>query len=157
MIRVFGVVVEPVINRRQWKQFLGLPWAIYQDDPFWIPPLRRNQEELVGYRRHPFYDQAESQAFLAYRNGEPCGRVLALINRAHNLRHEESRGFFGFFESRDDSEVAAALFESVKNWLSQRGVEAIRGPTNPSLNYECGLLVEGFDSSPTFMMTYNPS
>ena len=153
---MFGVVVEPVINRRQWKQFLGLPWAIYQDDPFWIPPLRRNQEELVGYRRHPFYEQAESQAFLAYRNGEPCGRVLALINRAHNLRHEESRGFFGFFESRDDSEVAAALFESVKNWLSQRGVEAIRGPTNPSLNYECGLLVEGFDSSPTFMMTYNP-
>ena len=106
------------------------------------------QAELVGFRRHPFYDDAESQAFLALHDGRPCGRVLALVNHAHNRWYHEERGFFGFFESEDDPEIAAALFDAVRAWLAERGIEAIRGPVNPSLNYELGTLIEGFDDPP---------
>ena len=150
------LVVKPVETRRERKQFLELPWALYRDDPNWIPPLRMNQKELVNYKKHPFYEENEIQTFLALRDGEPVGRVAALTNRMHNERHHESRGFFGFFESVDDQGVANGLFDAVRDWLAERDLRAIRGPTNPSLNYECGLLVDGFDTPPFFMMTYNP-
>ncbi|MBW3599119.1 MAG: N-acetyltransferase [Planctomycetes bacterium] len=148
--------IKPVQSRREEQQFLDLPWKLYEGNPNWIPPLRANQRELVGFKPHPFYNDAEGQAFLAVRDGEVQGRVLALVNHAHNRRHKEERGFFGFFECVDDQEVADALFGAVRNWLAERHIHKLRGPANPSLNYECGLLIEGFDSPPTFMMTYNP-
>src|SRR5262245_2348279 len=149
------LTVKPVENRRVRKQFLDLPWQINRGDPNWICPLRRNQEELVGFRPHPFYDDAEGQAFLALADGKPAGRVLAIVNHAHNRFHKENRGFFGFFESIDDQEVAAGLFEAARSWLKGKGITSVRGPMNPSMNYECGLLIEGFDTPPFFQMTHN--
>jgi hypothetical protein len=151
-----NVVVTPVADRRQQKVFLRLPWIIYYDDPHWIPPLLDNQRELLNYKPHPFYDDAEIQTFLAYREGRACGRVAAIVNHVHNRRYEEQRGFFGFFESVDDQEVADGLFDAARQWLASKDVRMLRGPMNPSMNYECGLLIDGFDSPPTFMMTYNP-
>lgn len=150
------LVIQPVRTRRQRKTFLELPWALYRDDPNWIPPLRLNQKELVNYKKHPFYDQNEIQTFLALRDGRPVGRVAALTNKAHNERHHDNRGFFGFFESIDDQSVADGLLDAARDWLAERDLRSIRGPTNPSLNYECGLLVDGFRAPPFFMMTYNP-
>jgi GNAT superfamily N-acetyltransferase len=150
------IVVQPVTSRRQRKLFLQFPWTLYRGDPNWIPPLRSNQREMVGYARHPFYEKNDIQTFLAYRSGEVCGRIAAILNRGHIERYNEQRGFFGFFESVDDPAVAAGLFGAVRAWFADRGIHRLRGPTNPSLNYELGLLIEGFDSPPTFMMTYNP-
>jgi GNAT superfamily N-acetyltransferase len=149
------VEVQPVTNRRQRKEFLDLPFQQYAGDPNWIPPLLYDQRALVGFKAHPFYQDAEAQAFLAYRNGRPCGRIVGILNHAHNRFHNERRGFFGFFESIDDAQVAEALFGAVGQWLAQRDIHELRGPCNPSLNYECGLLIEGFDTPPYFMMTYN--
>ena len=149
-------IVKPVETRRERKQFLSLPWQLYRDDPNWIPPLRQNQKELVGYARHPFHEVAEVQTFLAFADGQPCGRIAAILNHAHNKYHNERLGFWGFFESIDDQEVANELFDAVRQWLAERDIHQLRGPCNPSLNYECGLLIEGFHSPPTFMMTYNP-
>ena len=154
---LMGVVVKPVESRRERKTFLELPWQLYRGDRNWVPPLRMNQKELVGFARHPFYRDAEAQTFLAFRDGVPCGRVLAILNHAHNWQHNERRGFFGFFESVDDQQVANGLFDAVRAWFTERKINKLRGPTNPSLNYECGLLIEGFNLPPTFMMTYNPS
>ncbi len=150
------VHVEPVQTKRQQRQFMQLAWDLYRNDPHWIPPLRQYQKELLGYAPHPFHDIADVQTFLAYRNDRPAGRIAAIVNRAHNQRYQEKRGFFGFFESQDDEEVAHALFDAAGEWLRQQGMTGMRGPVNPSLNYEIGLLIDGFDSSPTFMMTYNP-
>jgi len=147
--------VIPVATRRERKQFFDLPWDLYRDDPNWVPPLRLVKKELLNYRRHPFYDNAEIQTFVALQDGKPCGRVAAIVNHAHNRQYDEQRGFFGFFESVEDETVAGALFDAAREWLAERGIEAVRGPVNPSLNYECGLLVEGFDEPPWFMMTYN--
>ncbi|REK26473.1 MAG: N-acetyltransferase [Planctomycetota bacterium] len=150
------VEIQPVSTRAQQKQFLDLPWQLYRDDPLWIPPLRTNQKELVGFKKHPFYERNEVQAFIAVRGCETVGRVAAIVNHGHNERHQEQRGFFGFFESIDDQAVADGLFAAARTWLRERGMETVRGPVNPSLNYECGLLIDGFDESPCFMMTYNP-
>ncbi|MCA9211645.1 MAG: hypothetical protein KDB27_01150 [Planctomycetales bacterium] len=150
------VSIAVVQNRQHKKQFLTLPWEIYKGDKYWIPPLRQNQKELVGYAKHPFYDDAEGQTFIAIKDGVVCGRLLTLVNRGYNRQYNAKMGFFGFFESIDDQEVADGLFEAGREWLRDRGMTRIQGPCNPSLNYECGLLVEGFEDSPKFMMTYNP-
>lgn len=147
--------VIAVSSRRDRKIFFDLPWALYEGDPNWVPPLRLVQKELLNYRSHPFYDHAEIQTFFALRDGQPCGRIAALVNHAHNRQYDEQRGFFGFFESVEDEEVSGKLFDAARAWLAGRGIETLRGPINPSLNYECGLLVDGFDQPPWFMMSYN--
>jgi GNAT superfamily N-acetyltransferase len=151
-----NLVVKPVQSRAEQRQFLELPWQIYRDIPQWIPPLRQNQKELVGFAKHPFYDDAKGQAFLALRDGKPVGRVHAIMHYPYFRRYKERRGYFGFFESIDDRDVSRALFDAAKAWFAENDVHAMRGPINPSLNYECGLLIDGFDKPPTFMMTYNP-
>lgn len=146
----------PVETRADRRAFLYLPKELYRDDPYWIPPLWDVKKELVGFKRHPFWEHNESQAFLVARGQQVVGRVLALVNHAHNQRYQEQRGFFGFFECTDDEAAAKRLFDNARQWLRDRGMTAVRGPTNPSLNYEIGTLVDGFDSPPTFMITYNP-
>ena len=149
------VEIVSVQSRSEKKKFLNFPWQHYCKDPNWIPPLRGNQKELVNYSRHPFYDEADIQTFLAIRQGKVVGRIAAIIDHAHNRYNEEQRGMFGFFESINDRQVSDALFNACRDWFSERNIHDMRGPLNPSMNYECGLLVEGFDTPPTFMMTYN--
>ncbi|MGO9112685.1 MAG: hypothetical protein ACLP9L_25920 [Thermoguttaceae bacterium] len=149
-------VIQQVTNSRQRKQFLQFPWTIYRKDPYWIPPLRMDEKENVGYSYNPFYDRNQIQTFLAYRGGEVVGRIGAILNQGHINRYDDRRGFFGFFESIDDQEVANGLFHAARDWFADQGIFKLRGPTNPSLNGAVGLLIDGFDSSPTFMMTYNP-
>lgn len=150
------VAVSPVRTWRDRRAFMQLAWELYRDDPNWIPPLRDNLKQLLGWKKHPFHEIAEVQTFLARRNGQVVGRVAAILNHEHNRMHKEQRGFFGFFESIDDQAVATALMQAVRDWFAERGIQAVRGPANPSMNYESGLLVDGFDSPPVFMMTYNP-
>ena len=154
--RAMETIVKPVESRTERKQFLTFPWQLYRTDPNWIPPLRQNQKALVGYAKHPFHEVADVQTFLAFADGEPCGRIAAILNHTHNKYHSERLGFWGFFESIDNQEVATKLFDAVRQWMAERDIHQLRGPCNPSLNYECGLLVEGFHSPHTFMMTYNP-
>ncbi len=147
--------VRLVTSRAEQKRFIELPWRIYRDDPCWMPPLVMAQEELLGFRRHPFYEKSRSQSFLVSRGGTDVGRITAIVNAGHIERYREQRGFFGFFECDDDPAAAEALFGAARDWLHDAGMTCIRGPANPSLNYECGLLIEGFDTPPFFMMTHN--
>lgn len=148
--------IWPVGSGKDQKQFLCLPWQLYKGDENWIPPIRSHQREMVNFKPHPFYKDADIQTFLASRGDRIVGRIAAIVNHAHNRQFDEQRGFFGFFECEDDQEAATGLFEAAAKWLAGKGMDSLRGPANPSLNYECGLLVDGFDCPPTFMMTYNP-
>jgi GNAT superfamily N-acetyltransferase len=146
--------IEIVRTRPQERRFVRLPWSIYRDDPCWMPPLIHSQEELLGFRPHPFYERSRSRSFLATRGGRDVGRITAIVNAGHVERYGERRGFFGFFECEDDEAAARKLFQAAGDWLHDQGMTCVRGPTNPSLNYEWGLLVEGFDTPPFFMMTH---
>lgn len=161
------VSVRPVLSRRDQRRFQRLPWDIYAPpgvgrDPAWVPPILMHERDMLGWRgrwggRHPFYDHAESVSLIAERGGRVVGRVVMLVNRVHNEKYAERRGFFGFFECRDDPDVATGLLECGEAWLRDRGMTTVRGPVNPSLNYTCGMLVEGFEHRPRFLMTYNPA
>jgi len=149
--------LAPVSGRADLRRFVDLPWRLYDGDPYWVPPLKRQVRGLLA-TSHPFYDggRGERELFLAWRGDRVAGRVAAIMNRAHNEFHNDHNGFFGFFECEDDAEAAAALLDAAAEWVRRRGCDILAGPVNPSTNYEAGLLVEGFDSPPTVMMTYNP-
>ncbi len=155
------ITVRATASWADQRRFQGLPWSIYAGDPNWVPPLISQERALLGWknwrgRRHPFYTHAEGITLLAERRGVVVGRVAVLVNHVHNRKYRDRLGFFGFFECIDDVAVARALFECGRAWLLARGMTACRGPVNPSLNYTCGMLVEGFSSPPVFLMTYNP-
>lgn len=162
-----GIAVSPVVSWRDRRRFQRLPWAIYaargkKRDPNWVPPILAQERELLGWKswsgsRHPFYDNAECQTLLATRAGRVVGRLAVLVNHVHNRQYGERLGFFGFFECENRVDVARAIFEAGEAWLRAQGMTTVRGPVNPSLNYTCGLLVEGFGRPPCFLMTYNPA
>jgi GNAT superfamily N-acetyltransferase len=150
------VVVRKLAAKQDTRAFIRLLWKIYKDDPMWVPPLMMDRRKLMDREKNPFYKHSETEFFLAERNGQPVGRIAAIVNDNHNKEHKENIGFYGFFESINDRDVAFSLFDTAREWLKQRGVTAMRGPVSPSVNDEIGLLVDGFDKPPVVLMTYNP-
>jgi GNAT superfamily N-acetyltransferase len=151
-----GIEIAAVDGKQALNEFVELPFDLYRSESHWVPPLRMAVKELLDRKKHPFYASAEAEFFLARREGRVVGRVAAVLDRAHNRFHGEEAGFFGFFECEDDPEVARALLERAREWTERRGAKVLRGPVNPSTNYECGMLVEGFDRDPMVMMPWNP-
>lgn len=136
--------------------FIKAQWEFYKNDPNWVAPLIMDRKKLLNQQKNPFYKHSEMQLFLAERDGKPVGRIAAIINFRHNETHHDKVGFFGFFECADDQSVANALFDAAEKWLRDRGMSHMRGPVNPSLNDESGLLIDG-DGPPVILMTYNPT
>jgi GNAT superfamily N-acetyltransferase len=151
-----GIEVVAVDSKRALNEFVELPFTLCRNDPHWVPPLRIAVKELLDRKKHPFYANAEAEFYLARQDGRVVGRIAAIIDRNHNRVHSEEAGFFGFFECVDDPAVARALLERAYAWVTGRGAKFLRGPVSPSTNYECGLLIDGFDLDPMVMMTYNP-
>ena len=105
-------------------------------------------KKLLDRSKNPFFEHAEAEYFLATRNGEVVGRIAAISNKLHNQVHEDTVGFWGFFESIYDHAVADALFAEAGKWLKARGHDVMRGPMSFSTNDECGLLVDGYAPDP---------
>jgi hypothetical protein len=148
--------IHPVRSGRDRRRFLDLPYRLYRGHEHWIAPLRMSQKDILDTAHHPFYKTADVEMFLAERDGKVVGRIMAILNHAHNEFHGEKAGFFGFFEVERDMEAATALLDAARDWLREGGAEVLRGPVNPSTNYECALLIDGFDQDPVIMMSYNP-
>ncbi len=150
------LTVVPVETRARLAEFVGLPYRLHAGDPCWVPPLRRDVRRLLAREGNPFFEHAEAAYFLALRGRRTVGRIAAVENRAHNREHADRVGFFGFFECGHDPAAARALFDAAADWLRPRGLDTLRGPASFSTNDECGLLVDGFDTPPTVMMSHNP-
>jgi len=151
------VRIVEVNSRRDFQRFVDFPYRLYATGyPQWVPPLRASVHDALDTKDNPFYANAERALFLALRGDRVVGRIAAVANRAHNAFHGDKVGFWGFFECENDALAAKALFASAERWLAARGLDIMRGPMNPSTNYECGLLVDGFENRPTFMTAWNP-
>ncbi|MBF0359694.1 MAG: N-acetyltransferase [Oligoflexia bacterium] len=151
-------IVE-VNNNSLENTFIDFQWKIYQNDPLWVPPLKLSVKDMLS-KKHPFYKTAKIKMWLAYNSNSDdnsvVGRIAAITNQSYNSFQNEQAGFVGFFESIDNVDVALELFGVAENYLKLNGAKIIRGPMNPSTNYECGILVEGENDPPQLMMTYNP-
>lgn len=148
-----GVVF--VSNSSEKKAFVNFPYRHYKNDEHWIPPLLMDQKKLIDTKKNPFYKDADIALFLAEKNGTIAGRIAAIHNKRFNEYNKNKLGFFGFFECIDDQSVANLLFKVAGDWLKDRGLKGIIGPTNPGMMDEVGLLVEGFEYDPSLLMPYN--
>lgn len=152
-----AIQVFPVTDRKTLNDFIQLAWTCNASDPMWVPPLRSEVRDFLNPKRHPFYEFGHAQAFLAYKDGLPAGRILASDDPKLNERKGTNSGAWGMFECVDDIEVARALFEAAKEWSrSNYGRDSLVGPMNYSTNYEMGLLTKGFDTPQRYGMNHNP-
>ncbi|MEE9391819.1 MAG: N-acetyltransferase [Planctomycetota bacterium] len=150
------IAIREVRSRADLKKFRRLPFAIYRDDPLWVPPLNFDVKNRLNRAKNPFFEHSEAIYFLAERAGRTVGRIAAILNRRHQEFHEDRVGFFGWFECENDAEVALSLFTAAESWLRERGCDTLRGPASFSLNDECGLLIEGFHRPATMLTPWNP-
>ena len=149
------VEIRGVSGKQALNAFIRVPWGIYKDDPNWIPPLLIERKEAFS-ANHPFFKHATWQAWIAYRDGKPIGRISAQIDQLHQQQYDSKTGFFGLIEAPDDDEVFRALFDTAENWLREQGMQQILGPFSLGINQEIGILVDGFDTPPYVMMGHSP-
>src|SRR5207247_4961090 len=126
------------------------------DDPAWVPPLIIERKAFLDRKHHPFYRHGDAALFLARKNGKIAGRIMASDDPNYNSMHQSNVGCFGLFESIDDYDVAAALFDAAASWLRTKGRTEMMGPIDYSTNYVCGLLIDGFQFPPTILTAHNP-
>ncbi len=155
-----SVEIRRAQSKRERKRFIKFAWKVYRKDPeldrYWVPPVIADYMKTLDKERYPLYDHADIALFTAWKNDRIAGTIAAIENTRHNQVHNDKVGFWGFFECINDQEVANALFDAASQWLKAKGLNAMRGPVSPSMNDQCGMLVKGFDSSPVFLMLYNP-
>ncbi len=114
------------------------------------------RKAFLDRNRHPFYRHGDAALFLARKNGEIVGRIMASDDPNYNSLHQSNVGCFGLFECISDRDVATALFERAASWLREKGRTEIMGPIDYSTNYVCGLLIDGFQFPPTILTAHNP-
>jgi GNAT superfamily N-acetyltransferase len=150
------LTVRPVAGRRDLTRFIKLPMRLRRDDPQWVAPLVFERRAFLDRSKNPFFEHAEAEYFLAERDGVPVGRITAQVDRRWDEFQGGKDGMFGFFELENDPETAAALVETAKEWLGERGRERMLGPMDFTTNDECGLLVDGFSDPPIILQPWHP-
>ena len=149
------IEVVPVKTQKELKAFVDFPFTLYKDHRYWVPPLKQEVYKLLDKNKNPFWNHAERQMYLAYRNKRLSGRICAIVDYNYIEFWNEKTGYFGFFECDEDEDAAVALFEQVIEFHREKGMTQFIGPLNPSTNDECGILIEGFFTPPTIMMPHN--
>ncbi len=143
--------VIKVEGKSALNDFIQLLWPLYQDDPMWVPPLLMDRRMQLS-PSNPYFDHAEFCSWIAFRNGNPVGRISAQIDQLYIERYQNATGFFGMLEAENNALTFQILLETAEAWLRKRGMQRISGPFNLSINQELGLLVDGFDTPPSVMM-----
>lgn len=147
--------VDYVTTESEKSRFIRFPYDHYSDSTYWVPPLVMEQKKLLDTRKNPFFNSAEIALFNAEHNGEPAGRIAAIIDHRYNKHHGTKTGFFGFFECIDRQATADLLFRVAEDWLREKGMEDVLGPANPGMMDEIGILVDGFEKYPSILMPYH--
>ncbi|MEM9548849.1 MAG: hypothetical protein AAGA77_22885 [Bacteroidota bacterium] len=150
------VTISRVESNSDKKRFINFPHDLYQGDANYVPELYLNISEVLSTKKNPFFKHSEAELFLAKdASGKVVGRIAAVLDNNYNKYHESNVGFFGFFDVVNDYEVASLLLDKAVEWVKNKGVDRILGPTNFTTNDTAGMLIEGYDKPPTVLMTYN--
>lgn len=138
------------------EDFLRLPLRLHREDPKWVAPLTSDMRRFVNPRRNPYFREAQIDHFVARdARGRTVGRISASVDPAHVERFGR-HGYFGWFESVDDPEVADALLDTAGTWVRERDMVRLTGPHSYCSTQEFGLLTGGFDSRPAAFQSHNP-
>jgi len=149
------ITIEKINYPEKLKEFIDFPHELYAGDPNYVPELFIAQRDMLNPKKHPFFEHSKLQLFLAYRDGKIVGRIAAIRNNNHNNFTGNKDGFFGFFESIDDYEVAELLFDTAVDWIKKEGLTHVVGPASFSTNEIFGWHLDAYDLPPMVSMAYN--
>ena len=149
-----GVQIIPVGSKAELDRFIRVPMRLGAGDPNYIAPLILERQESLSPKSNPFFEHADVQFWLAVKDGRDVGRISAQVDHL-NPQTAEGVGHFGMIAAEDDAEVFAALFRAAEDWLRAKGCKTAMGPVNLSTNEEVGLLVDGAETPPMFMMSHD--
>ena len=149
-----SIEIIEVTTKKQLKQFIDFPHFLYKDNPNYVPALFLAEKWVFG-NKNPFFKKSKIQQFLAMDNKKVVGRITAIYNRTHLEVYNDNTGFFGFFDSINNQEVANLLLKSASDWLKKNGLSKMMGPANLTTNNALGVLSKGFDLKPMVEMPYN--
>ncbi|HEX6752269.1 MAG TPA: hypothetical protein VF093_01590 [Solirubrobacterales bacterium] len=151
-----NVSIRPVRTRRELKRFVKVPFRLHRDRPQWVAPLIFERMQFLDRGKNPFFEHAEAEYFLAERDGEAVGRITAQVDRCWDESQGGSDAMFGFFETAEDPEAAAALLGAAAEWARDKGRGRILGPMDFTTNDEVGILVEGYERPPMILESWHP-
>ncbi|MEO6219991.1 MAG: GNAT family N-acetyltransferase [Ginsengibacter sp.] len=149
-----GVTISNVNTDKSLKRFIHFPYLLNKNNSNWVPPLLLTQKLLFN-TNYLFWERNPYQFLLAYKNEKCVGRLAAFVNLSHNSFHNSRQGCFGFLEAENDVEIFKGLLNAAENFATQNNCNEITGPLNPDLHNELGVLTDGFETPPYFMLTHN--
>jgi len=151
--------IEEVTSKKHQKDFIKLAVKLYKNEPNWIRPLDKDIEAVFDQKKNKTFRHGECIRWVLYKDNEPIGRVAAFINKKTvDKDNDQPTGGIGFFECINDQEAAFKLFDTSKQWLVSKGMEAMDGPINfGERDKWWGLLVDGYHIEPNYCCNYNPS
>lgn len=149
------VEIKELTTRSELKSFVEFQFSHLKDNPYWVPPIKREELEIFDRETNPVFENAEAQFFMAYRDNKPVGRVAAIINWVEVREQQKPKVRFGWFDSIDDLEVTKALIARVKKIGQTHGLEFMEGPVGFSNMDKAGMLVKGFNELNTMATWYS--
>lgn len=149
-----AIELRAVATPAERRAFIRAGALAYAQDAAFVRPLEFEVGQRLDPKANPALKDAPHQLWIAYRNGAPAGRISAIVNPLHLQRYKDDCAHFGFLEAIDDAGVFAALLGAAEDWARARGMKKIAGPFSFSVNEECGLLIDGFDTPPYVMMPH---
>ena len=147
--------ITRVITKSDLIRFIKLPYQLYENDPVWIPPLLDEQKSQFDAKRNPSLNHCKYALFLLEDEGRPIGRVAAFMDLIALDTWKEPIGLFGYYECIENDIASQMLMDAASGWLRDNNMKVMRGPWS-FVSQEWGLVIEGFNPSPTVMAPYNP-
>jgi len=149
------IEIIEIHSKDEFKDFVEFPFELYKNHPFWVPPIKAEELEVIDKDLNPVFKNADASFFLAYENGRIVGRIAAMINwiEVDTLKKKKVR--FGWFDTVDNIKVTKALLSSVKKWGKAKQMEFMEGPVGFSNLDKAGMLIEGFEEMNTMITHYN--
>src|ERR1700684_2511704 len=151
------IAIVPVAGTKTFLDFCKVPRLIYKGAKGFAPPLDAERWTLHGAKLNPHFELVDHKEWVARKDGKLVGRISAQVYKDGHTPVGASRMQFGCLDAIEDEAVVDALLGAAEAWLAERGAGPIHGPFSPSVNSECGMLVEGFTAVPMIFMPWNPA
>ncbi len=149
------VEIREVKNKQDLKNFIRFPFILYKDNKYWVPPIIKNEIEILNSEKNPDFEYCEAKYWLAYKDNFLVGRIAGIYNRKYVEKWKNKYANFSRFDFIDDEEVSKALFDQVEVWARSKGMEGVHGPLGFTTFDHQAILIEGFDELPTSASVYN--
>jgi len=149
------IEIRKIESRIELKAFVKFPFQLYRDNPYWVPPIIKEELEMLDKEVNPVFQNAIAHYFLAYKEGQIVGRIAAFINWIEVKELKKNKVRFGWFDAVDDLQVTEKLMEQVIQIGQQHQMMAVEGPMGFSNMDKAGMLIEGFEELNTMITWYN--